>query len=82
MLETEMKKYQEVKAALQVQHPDGGFVVIKDEEVYGVWQTRTDALKEGIEKYGNVQFLVKDIMESGIVANFSRNLTAANASHC
>ena len=74
MLEIELKTYYEKKAVLQAKYPDGGFVVIKGEEILGVWQTRVDALRAGIEKYGNVSFLVKDIMESNIVAYFSRNL--------
>lgn len=74
MLEKELEKYAQVKAELQSKYPDGGFVVIKDTEVLGIWQTRVDALRAGIEKYGNVSFLVKDIRDSNIVANFSRNL--------
>lgn len=77
MLEKELTKYNSEKAALQLKYPDGGFVVINGDEILGVWQTRTDALREGINKYGNVQFLVKDIMERNIAANFSRELNLA-----
>lgn len=77
MLDKELKKYKEVKALLQSQYPSGGFVVIKDEEVLGVWNNRMDALKTGIEKYGNVSFLVKDINESDISINFTRNIAFA-----
>lgn len=74
MLEKEIETYNDVKAAIQSQNPNGGFVVIKEDEVLGVWQTRVDALRAGIEKYGNVPFLVKNIMDNDIVANFSRNI--------
>jgi len=74
MLDKELEVYQKNKADLQAQNPQGGFVVIKGEEVLGVWQTRMDALNEGIKKYGDVAFLVKDINESDIAINFSRNL--------
>ncbi len=73
MLEKELETYNKSKPSLQQKYPDGGYVVIKEEEILGVWQTRVDGLKAGFEKYGNVQFLVKDIMERDIVANFSRN---------
>lgn len=72
MLEKELEVYRKVKSDLQSKNTNGGYVVIKDDEVLGVWQTRVDALKAGIEKYGNVSFLVKDINENDVVLNFSR----------
>lgn len=77
MLEKELQTYNDQRASLVEKNPDGGFVVIKDDEILGVWQTRVDALKAGIEKYGNVSFLVKNILDSNIAANFSRNLNFA-----
>lgn len=77
MLEKELQKYHQVKAQLQHDNPDGGFVVIKDDYVLGVWQTRIDALKAGIDKFGDVIFLVKDIKEGIIAANFTRDLKFA-----
>jgi len=52
-------------------------VVIKDREISGVWPTQMDALKTGIDMYGNVQFLVKNINDSGIKYSFSRDLVFA-----
>jgi len=77
MLETELKKFREIQGTLKEQHPGGGYVVIKDEEVLGVWNDRVDALRQGIEKYGDVQFLVKNIMDDNTVINFSRPLQFA-----
>lgn len=77
MLEKELEFYQQMRGKLQGDYPNGGFVVIKDTEILGVWDTRPDALRAGIEKYGNVSFLVKDINESDVVINFSRNLSFA-----
>ena len=77
MLEKELETYNKVQSDLQQQNPNGGIVVIKDEEILGVWQTRIDALKAGFDKYGNVQFLVKNIMERNVAANFSRDLKFA-----
>jgi len=81
MFEKEIKKFKEIQDHLRTEHPGGGFVVIKDDEVFGVWNDRLDALKEGVEKYGNVPFLVKDIMENlddvTNVINFSRDILFA-----
>ena len=74
MLEKELETYKNKKAELLLLNPNGGFAVIKDDEVLGVWQSRADALKIGIEKYGNIAFLVKNINESDIAINFTRNL--------
>lgn len=73
MLEKELETYNNIKAELQTKYPQGGFVVIKESEVLG-WRARSDALRAGFEKWGNVQFLVKNISERNIVANFSRDL--------
>lgn len=74
MLEKELNTYYKNNNTFREKSPSGGFVVIKGEEVLGIWETRMDALKAGIEKYGNVEFLVKDIGESDTILNFSRNI--------
>ena len=74
MLEKEIETYNKAIGALKLKYPDGGFVVIKGDEIIGVWQTRVDALKSGFEKFGDVQFLVKNVDDQNIVANYSRNL--------
>jgi len=63
MLKKELEKFREIQDHLRAENPNGGFVVIKGREVLGVWNDRMDALKQGVEKYGNVSFLVKDITE-------------------
>jgi len=80
MLEKELKYYNEVRDELRAKYPEGGFVVIKDETILGVWLNRTDALKSGIETYGNVPFLVKDINDNpSAKINFTRNINFTNA---
>lgn len=78
MLEKELEIFKSENAKLKAENPNGGFVVIKDSEILGVWSSRIDALKQGIEKYGDVPFLVKNINETGPVINFSRNLSLVN----
>lgn len=75
-LVTEMNVFERNQPQLQHDNPEGGFVVINGEEILGVWRARVDALREGIEKYGNVQFLVRDINESDEPVNFTRNIFA------
>lgn len=75
MLETELKIFNENQSKLKAEHPAGGFVVIKDDKILGVWNDRVDALRQGIEKYGDVPFLVKNILDDNtVVINFSRTL--------
>jgi len=77
MLDVELKKFREIQGTLKEEHPNGGFVVINGEEILGVWNDRVDALRQGIEKYGDVQFLVKNIMDDNSVINISRPLQFA-----
>ena len=76
-LEKELVVFKEKQAELKKSHPNGGYVVINDEEVLGVWETRNDALKEGLKAFGNVPFLVRNIDEDPDNINplkFSRDL--------
>lgn len=81
MLEKELVKFKEIQDHLLVDNPNGGFVVIKDDEVIGVFNDRGDALKIGIEKFGDVPFLVKNINDGANgtedVINFSRHIQFA-----
>lgn len=78
MFEIEIKVFNSEKAKLLESNPNGGFVVIKDSEVLGIWNDRVDAIKEGIEKWGNVPFLVKSLRESDISnINFTRKVQFA-----
>ena len=81
MFEKELIKFREIQDHLKGENLNGGFVVIKGDEVLGVWNDRLDALKEGLAKYGNIPFLVKDIRENlddvTNVINFSRDIQFA-----
>ena len=74
MFQTELEVYRRHQAELQAANPGGGFVVIMGNEILGIWQSRVDALKAGIDRYGNVEFLVKNIIERDAIISFSRNL--------
>lgn len=81
MLEKELLKFKEVQPDLLLSHPQGGFVVIKEESVLGVWADRMDAIQEGVKVFGTeVSFLVKNIQDSeNAIINFSRNIPFCNA---
>lgn len=75
MLEKELAYFKKTQNELRTKNPGGGFAVIKDEVLLGIWLDRTDALKAGVEKWGAVPFLVKEINDDlNQVINFSRDL--------
>jgi len=80
VLENEIKHYKAILADLRKTHLEGGFVVISENEVLGIWNERHDAMKEGIRKYGLKPFLVKNINDDFREAiNFSRDLNFPDA---
>ena len=75
-LAAEIEVFEREQARLQGENPCGGFVVIKDGEVLGVWRDEFDALGEGVKKFGDVSFLVRDINYTGEPEYFSRDIFA------
>ncbi|HIH50686.1 MAG: hypothetical protein ABSE71_03480 [Candidatus Micrarchaeaceae archaeon] len=73
LLEEELKTYAEKKQEL-VRQSNGKYVLIKGKQVIGVYESENDAIKIGIEKFGNVPFLVKKIEEVEQSQNYTSNL--------
>lgn len=42
---------------------EGKFVFIRHEEIAGVYDSKMDAIAQGYQKFGNVPFLVKQILK-------------------
>lgn len=63
MLEKERKFYDRKRAELVSQHL-GQFVVIKEEELVGVYNRIEEALAEGARRFGLQPFLVRQISET------------------
>lgn len=63
MFEKELEAFKKEQPAAKQNNTGGGFMVVYGDEILGVYNDRLDALKAGLEKYGNVAFLVKDINE-------------------
>jgi len=72
-LEQELKTYEQEKQKLLLESK-GKFVLIKGNEIIGVYANQEDALTEGYKKFGNQEFLVKEITEIEPVNFFSRPL--------
>ena len=76
-LKTEMATYRANLASLRQDNPNGGYVIIRGDEILGVWRDRVDALQIGVDKWGDVSFLVRDLFADDKPFNFSRDLAFA-----
>lgn len=73
MLAKELQTYEAKKTEL-VGKSKGKFALIKDNEVIDIFDTKIDAIRQGYERFGNVPFFVKQIVEIDIPQNFTSNL--------
>lgn len=73
MLKKELETYETQKSEL-IGKSQGKFVLVKDDQVIDVFDTRIDAIRQGYERFGNVPFLVKQIVEVETPQNFTSNL--------
>lgn len=61
MLERELKFYEEHRGELLAGHP-GRFALVKGDELVGAFPTLHDAYEHGIERFGNVPILIREIL--------------------
>ncbi len=73
VLEKELQTYEANRQKL-IGTSKGKFVLIKGSEIAGVFDTHIDAIRQGYDKYGNVPFLVKQVLEVETPQNFTSNL--------
>lgn len=73
LLEQELKTYQQEKERLLLESK-GKFVLIKGDKIIGIYAAKEDALVEGYKRFGNTEFLVKEITEIEPVHFFTRPL--------
>ena len=73
MLSKELKTYEANKSEL-IGKSKGKYVLIKDDQVIDVFDTKSDAIRQGYERFGNVPFFVKQIIEIETPQNFTSNL--------
>lgn len=72
-LEEELKTYEDNKEDL-VKKANGKYVLIKGRTIIDILESEKDALRIGIEKFGNAAFLVKKIEEVEQIQNYTSNL--------
>jgi len=73
LLRNELNTYDKQKNDL-IGKSKGKFVLIKDNQIIDVFETKNDAIRQGYERLGNVPFLVKQILEVETPQNFTSNL--------
>ena len=62
ILESELKAFEQHKSEL-IGSSKGKFALVKGNTVVGVFDAEMDAIRQGYERFGNVPFLVKQIVE-------------------
>ena len=75
MLTTELETFAAKKNEL-LATASGKYALIHGTELAGTFDTENDAINEGYQRWGNVPFLVKQIVEVEQAANFVSNLVA------
>ena len=74
-LEKEYQTYLKHKEELLVKN-EGKFVLIKDSQIIDVYASYEDTLKEGLKKFGNTAFLIKQIQREDDVNFFYSHVAA------
>lgn len=74
-LETELKTYEQNRDRL-LASAESKFALIHGSEIVGAYDSKMDAIAEGYRKFGNVPFLVKQVVKIETPQNFVSNLLA------
>ncbi len=74
-LQTELKTYERHRDEL-LGKSEGKYVLVHGTEIAGVFDSKQDAIEQGYERFGNVPFLVKQILKVETPHNFVSNLLA------
>lgn len=69
----ELETFEKNKENL-VRQSEGKYVLIKGKEIVNCFDTENDAIKVGLDRFGNVPFLVKKIERIEQTHNFTSNL--------
>jgi hypothetical protein len=72
VLDAELETYEKHKAEL-LGSAEGKFVLIRGEQIAGVFDSKMDAIAQGYRQFGNVPFLVKQILKVEAPLNFTSN---------
>ena len=72
-LDTELKTYAKHRDLL-LRTAEGKFVLIRHEEIAGIYESEMDAITQGYQKFGNVPFLVKQVVKIETPLDLRSNL--------
>ena len=72
LLDAELQTYEKNRESL-LGSADGKFVLIKGEEVIGVFESEMDAINQGYRQLGHVPFLVKQVLKIDTPLTFLSN---------
>ena len=72
VLETELATYARERAALLAK-AENKFVLIHGEDVIGIYDSPSDAVRQAYQQFGNVPFLVKHVLRVEQPAHFTSN---------
>ena len=75
ILGTEIQTYEQQRENL-LETSEGKFVLIHGIQVVGIFDAKMDAIAAGYQQFGNVPFLVKQIVKIETPQNFVSNLLA------
>ena len=73
VLDSELKTYEQQRDHLLAK-AEGKFVLIHDDQVVGVYESEMDAISQGYKQFGNVPFLVKEILKVDMPLSFVSGL--------
>ncbi|MBI2358645.1 MAG: hypothetical protein HYV04_07015 [Deltaproteobacteria bacterium] len=73
ILDAELKTYEKNRDQL-LGTAEGKFVLIQNSQVVGIYDSKMDAIAVGYQQFGNVPFLVKQIVKVEAPQNFTSNL--------
>ena len=75
-LDREFQTFQENKPNLVKNH-NGKFVLIRDDEIIGIFENELDAVKQGNERFKDSHFLVNEITDEKFRIRFMPSLVRA-----
>ena len=73
LLDSEITTYEQNRDQL-LGSAEGKFVLIHGDRVVGIYDSKMDAIAAGYQQFGNVPFLVKQILKVEPPLNFISNL--------
>lgn len=73
ILDAELKTYEKNRDQL-LGTAEGKFVLIQNSQIFGIYDSKMDAIAMGYQQFGNVPFLVKQIVKVEAPQDFTSNL--------